>query len=48
MWKDLYNQLERSARKAFFAVDEEEKQLGRDILWFCGMVQILLYMAEIK
>lgn len=32
--KDLYNQLERSARKAFFAVDEEEKQLGRDILWF--------------
>ena len=32
--KELYDELERCARKAFFSVNEEEKRVGRDILWF--------------
>lgn len=32
--KALYDALEKYVRKAFFAVDEEEKEKGRDILWF--------------
>ena len=32
--KELYDELERWARKAFFSVNEEEKRVGRDILWF--------------
>ena len=32
--KALYEVLEGYARKAFFAVDEKERDKGRDILWF--------------
>lgn len=32
--KELYDEIERCARKAFFSVNEEEKQAGRDVLWF--------------
>ena len=32
--KALYDALEKYVRKAFFAVDEEEREKGKDILWF--------------
>ncbi|MBP5198697.1 MAG: fructose-1,6-bisphosphatase [Lachnospiraceae bacterium] len=32
--KALYDILEEYVRKAFFAVDEEEKEKGRNIMWF--------------
>lgn len=32
--RELYDALEAYVRKAFFALDKEEKQRGRDILWF--------------
>ena len=32
--RELYDVLEAYVRKAFFALDKEEKQRGRDILWF--------------
>ena len=32
--RELYDTLEKYVRKAFFAVDEEERQKGRDILWY--------------
>ena len=32
--KELYDVIESYARKAFFAVDEKERERGRDILWF--------------
>lgn len=46
--KDLYNQLERSARKAFSLLMRKKNNLAEIFYGFCGMVQILLYMAEIK
>lgn len=30
----LYDELEKYVRKAFFAVDESEREKGRDILWY--------------
>lgn len=32
--KALYDELEKYVRKAFFAVDEAEREKGRDILWY--------------
>ena len=32
--KKLYQELEAHVRKAFFAVDEKERDKGRDILWY--------------
>ncbi len=32
--RPLYDILEKYVRKAFFAVDEEEREKGRDILWY--------------
>ncbi len=32
--KALYDELEKYVRKAFFAVDETEREKGRDILWY--------------
>lgn len=32
--KELYDVLESYARKAYFAVDNEEREKGRDIFWF--------------
>lgn len=32
--RELYDTLETYVRKAFFAIDEEEREKGRDILWY--------------
>lgn len=32
--KDLYDVLEKYVRKAFFAIDEVEKEKGKDMLWY--------------
>lgn len=32
--KELYDEIERCARKAFFSVNEDERKSGRDILWY--------------
>lgn len=32
--RELYHVLEKYVRKAFFAIDEEEKEKGKDILWY--------------
>lgn len=32
--KDLYDILEKYVRKAFFAIDEVEKEKGKDMLWY--------------
>lgn len=32
--KELYDKIERCARKAFFSVNEDERKSGRDILWY--------------
>lgn len=33
-WKELYDVLDSYVRKGFFALDENERQDGKDIMWY--------------
>lgn len=46
--KALYDILETYVRKAFVAIDKEEKEKGRDILWFIWAGSSSPFSAKIR